>query len=333
MTQPTFSILMPAYGTERYIAESIESVVGQSRTDWELVVVDDGSPDHLVDRVAPYLSDRRVRLVRQENAGLAAALNRAAGESRAPYLVKLDSDDYLLESYLEMAGGILDARPEVGLVACDALVLDERSGRFLRAAYSRAYPRGPHRAKGRLERLIRQNFVLSIAAIRRSSFDELGGFDVDRRVVEDWDLWLRLISRGIDLEIVDRPHAVYRRRFPSLSRDESGADRLAPRVEHTLNKVMRELDLTPSEHDVARASLARCRAIDKMGRARHALLEGDTRAAQQLVRESLAIQATPRAMAVYAALRVAPAGLRTAHRSKSRLLQSISTVRAKAAPE
>jgi len=329
---PTFSVLIPAYGTEAYIAAAIESVLAQSRTDWELVVVDDGSPDRLADVVARYLSDSRIRLIRQRNAGVAAALNRAAAASKAPYLVKLDSDDFLLAGYLQAVASVLDARPDVGVVSCDAFVVDEACGRIQRRTYRCAFPRDIHCQPHRLARLLEQNFILAIATIRRTMFTAVGGFDDDPRVIEDWDLWLRLVAAGVEIEILERPLAVYRRRFPSVSRDETGAHRVGPRVEYTLQKAIRGLELDPTERAAAERSLSRHRALDRMGGARRALLHGDAAAARRLAREALALQPSLRAAAVFAGLWLAPGGLRHLHTWKGSVLGTLSKRRLVGSP-
>ena len=306
VTAPAFSILMPAYGTESYIAEAIESVIDQSRADWELLVVDDGSPDRLADVVSDYLADPRVRLIRQRNAGVGGALNRAIAESSAPYVVKLDSDDALLPHYLQTVADVLDERYEVGFVACDAYVLDEANGRVRRRTYLGAAGRDGRRLDARLARLLEQNVIFSVATIRRTMLRGVGGFDEDRQIIEDWDLWLRLVAAGVNVAFVDQPLAIYRVRFPSASRDETGAYRGGPRVEHTLRKAMAELDLDPAERVAAERSLNRNRAMDRMGSARRALLRGDAKCARRMAREAHALSPSFRTRAIVAGLMLAP---------------------------
>ena len=96
------SIIMPSYNTATFIAESIESVLAQSYTDWELVIVDDCSPDNTDEVVKPYLSDERIKYLKNEkNSGAAVSRNRALREAKGKWIAFLDSDDLWMPEKLE----------------------------------------------------------------------------------------------------------------------------------------------------------------------------------------------------------------------------------------
>lgn len=100
------SIIMPVYNGDRYIGQAIESCLRQSeRERWELIIVNDGSTDDTARVIEPYLEDKRVKLVSQDNKGVSAARNRAIAHSRGNYIAFLDADDYYLphtiKNYLE----------------------------------------------------------------------------------------------------------------------------------------------------------------------------------------------------------------------------------------
>src|SRR5436190_16475309 len=99
---PTVSVITPAYNVAPYLADAIESVLGQTFGDLELIVVDDGSPDATFDIAADYARrDRRVRVVRQKNGGISTARNHAMRLARGSFFAILDSDDLWLPPYLE----------------------------------------------------------------------------------------------------------------------------------------------------------------------------------------------------------------------------------------
>jgi len=109
---PAISVLMPTFGHARFIAAAIASLLKQERSDWELIVVDDGSPDDTATVIAPYLADPRIRYERlPSNLGLGAALNVALGRARAPLIAYLPSDDRYDPEHLGSLAARLDAEP------------------------------------------------------------------------------------------------------------------------------------------------------------------------------------------------------------------------------
>src|ERR671910_2706788 len=112
------SVVIPCYNQADFLGEAIESVLSQSYQAFEVIVVDDGSTDDTKEVASAYaLEDSRVRLVRQQNRGLAGARNRGLAESRGEYVVFLDSDDRLLGEALEVGVRELESHPECAFVA------------------------------------------------------------------------------------------------------------------------------------------------------------------------------------------------------------------------
>lgn len=92
-SNPTVSVVTATYNYGKYLAQAIQSVIDQSYKDWELVIVDDGSSDNTIEVVQPFLSDNRVRYLKQENQGQPKAKNRAICKSRGEFIAFLDADD------------------------------------------------------------------------------------------------------------------------------------------------------------------------------------------------------------------------------------------------
>lgn len=112
---PRITVLMPVYNGAAYLDAAIDSILGQTCTDFELLVVDDGSTDDSVAWIQAH-SDGRIRLLRQsQNMGLVAALNRGIDEARGEYIARMDADDISLPQRLEKQMTFLDAHPEVGV--------------------------------------------------------------------------------------------------------------------------------------------------------------------------------------------------------------------------
>jgi glycosyltransferase involved in cell wall biosynthesis len=114
--KPFFSVVIPLYNKERYIRNTIESVLSQTFQDFEVVVVNDGSKDNSA-KILEELSDDRIRVIHQDNTGVSAARNRGIKESKAEYIALLDADDTWFVSFLERIHKLIGMFPEAGLYA------------------------------------------------------------------------------------------------------------------------------------------------------------------------------------------------------------------------
>ena len=211
--RPYISIIIPAYQAAAYIVETIESVRAQTRSDWEAIIIDDGSTDNLAEMVGPFLSDRRIMLHRFENGGLATARNRGIKLAKGRLIALLDSDDLYEPEYLERMAAALEARPDATFVTCDATMFGvvDRDGHL----FSRHLPQ---RLPITLDRvLLRQFNVFGLSMVRAAALRSVGGYSEDLRAAEDLDLWIRLLANGATAIYVDAPLVRYRRRSGSLS--------------------------------------------------------------------------------------------------------------------
>jgi glycosyltransferase involved in cell wall biosynthesis len=186
--RPLVSVLMTAYNREKYIAEAIESVLAQTFTDFELVIVDDGSKDSTVEIARRYTNDRRVRVhVNENNLGDYPNRNRAAGEATGRYVKYVDADDMIYPHGLEVMVRCMEQFPQAALGVCQ---LDYRiDGRPypLQLSPTEAY------RKEFLETGLLGNSPLS-AIIRTEAFRIVSGFS-GTRYIGDTELWLKLAAR------------------------------------------------------------------------------------------------------------------------------------------
>ena len=218
----TFSIVIPAYNSKATIGSAIESVQRQSRADFELIIVDDGSTDDTASRVEPFLRDERIRLISQRNLGVAAALNRGIGSARGQYISFLGSDDLWLPHYLAAMAATLDGDPEAAVAYTDAWILDEGTRRIRRVTAMGPFhpPEAPRQPSEFFRSLLeRGNYVFAGTTIRRWVFDKVGIFRADLRSAEDYELWLRIASRGYRFVRCPLKLAIYRQRPGQLSAD------------------------------------------------------------------------------------------------------------------
>lgn len=191
---PAISILMPAFDVARFIGTAVDSVLAQGVTDWELVVVDDGSRDATAEVVAAR-RDPRIRLLRQENAGVSAARTRAMAAARGEAILFLDADDWLepdalarLATALEAAPAAVGAAGPFAFVAEDAVPGDPP----LRVKALRFAPGDI------LERLCVENLFANggHVLLRREAVRRAGPFLSHLRYAEDWEYWIRLALQG-----------------------------------------------------------------------------------------------------------------------------------------
>ncbi|MEA2489351.1 MAG: hypothetical protein QOH21_1143 [Acidobacteriota bacterium] len=224
---PRVAIIIPCFNYAHTVAEALRSVLAQTAAEWECVVVDDGSTDGTRAAVEAFATrDPRIRYVRQENRGPAAARNRGRAESTAPYLQFLDADDLLAPDKLAVQSAYLDAHPAVDVVIGPATFFrpddPERVLYSLHGHLSR--PMAP-RISGTDEvaRMLEHFNIMVTPAplVRRTIVERAGGFNEAMYGSEDWDLWLRCALAGARFAYVDHPHALARIRTHAASASRS----------------------------------------------------------------------------------------------------------------
>ncbi len=203
------SIIIPCYNYARFLPDAVASVLAQTCSDWELIVVDDGSTDATAITARQLMAlhpDRRIRVFQQPNAGPAAARNTGAERAIGSYLLFLDADDMLAPTLLERATAILREQHDVGFVYSGMRLFGQDHHEWPSAAFD-------------LRRLALDNYVLPHALVRRVAWEQVGGFDTARSLwgFEDWDFWLRVATSGWRGWHIAAPLVFYRRHGHSLS--------------------------------------------------------------------------------------------------------------------
>lgn len=190
---PRVSVVVPTYEMARWLPECLASVRAQDFDAWEIVVVDDGSRDDPATVVAS-LADPRVRVVRQAHAGLSAARNRGAAETRAPLLVFLDADDRLRPRALGRLVERAEATPAAAVVYGECVSMDERGRVYGRVGRPLFAPRPSGRV---LRALLARNFITTSAAcVRRRALEAAGPYRTELPRAQDWEMWCRLALEG-----------------------------------------------------------------------------------------------------------------------------------------
>ena len=191
---PDITVAIPAYNVGRYLAATIDSLLAQTLTNWEAIVVDDGSTDETLEIAQSYAeSDPRIRVIWQENQGVSAARNRALDEAKGRAFALLDGDDLWAPEKLERQLNCLEGQG-VDMVFT-AYTHCDPEGTSLPFRYQG--PVGTYSGK-EFFRLCYSNFFVlpSAVMLRTETLQRFGGFDPAIMACEDWELWLRLASAG-----------------------------------------------------------------------------------------------------------------------------------------
>lgn len=240
ITTPSISVVIPAYQIAPYIAETLDSVFAQTLTDFEVIIVNDGSPDtdELERALAPYRE--RICYIQQENAGAGAARNRGVREARGEFVAFLDGDDLWHSDYLEKQLKFV-REGDYDLVYADALLFGDSP-----IAGKTYMQTAPSEGPVTFISLLRNdcNVITSGVVARRSAVIEAGLFDETLRNAQDFEMWTRMAKRGARLAYQRKVLLRYRCREGSLSGDEMNRLKREIRVYHHIKDTY---DLTPAE--------------------------------------------------------------------------------------
>ncbi|MEN8780645.1 MAG: glycosyltransferase, partial [Desulfobacterales bacterium] len=201
MNSYSVSIIIPTYNRGWIVRDAIDSVLGQTDTDFELVVVDDGSTDRTPEILDSY--GDRLRVIRQANQGVSAARNRGIGDSSGPLIALLDSDDIWLPGKLSVQVDFFNKNPAA--LICQTEEIWIRNG-------LRVNPGKRHRKPfGMIFEPSLELCLVSPSAVmvRRELFEKVGLFDENLPACEDYDLWLRVGCR-FPVHLIDKPLTIKR---------------------------------------------------------------------------------------------------------------------------
>jgi len=215
---PLVSVVLPVYNGAGTIRRAIDSILGQSFTDFRCIIINDGSTDNTLEILASY-DDERINILNQENKGLVASLNRGILASRGKYIARMDADDIALSSRLERQVEFMERNPSVGVV-----------GSLAKLIYSDGKERIRYRpidSRAIRKNIIRINpFTHSSVMIRKEIFDKVNLYDTLKDgskgiLVEDYDLWIRILARGYGLANIPEVLMICYREPDSIMRKRS----------------------------------------------------------------------------------------------------------------
>lgn len=200
---PSVSILMPVYKTGPYLREAMDSVLAQTFTDYELITLNDCSPDNAEEILDTYNDIRIVRYKGEKNVGLSNVLNVGIGMARGKYIARMDSDDISLPNRLQIQVDYLETHPEVDLVSVGMQLFGAREATWIREQNAE---------KVKIEALFHSPVLHASSVWRKDSFEKHAlRFRQEMVPSEDYDLWTRALLNG--LKLVNLPEVLYKYRM------------------------------------------------------------------------------------------------------------------------
>lgn len=243
MTEPNplVTVYLVNHNYGRFIGEAIESIFNQTMTNYECLIIDDGSTDHSRQIIDSYAKNHRLFTIYQQNRGLTVSNNIALRTARGKFIMRLDADDYLDPHCLELLSNILNKDPNIAMAFPDYFEVSE---------------------EGKVIKIVRRhNFdnvtVLDQPAhgactmIRRDVLEEIGGYDESFGCQDGWDIWVRIIDRW-QVKNINLPLFYYRQHERSLTRNESRLLTTRAEIFHrqNLEKRQRTIAIIPTRGSV-----------------------------------------------------------------------------------
>ncbi len=213
MTAPAITVLLPVYNGAHYLAAAIDSILQQTFTDFEFLIINDGSKDESAEILAQY-DDPRMKIIHQKNMGLSATLNKGIELAQGKYIARQDQDDISLPTRLKKQFDYLALHPECALLGTHATIW----ANDLATTRHHCHPAQHERLS--FELLFNNPFVHSSVMFNKQIVRELGGYSTDpeRQPPEDFELWSRIAKQHKIANLPERL-LVYREVATSMSRD------------------------------------------------------------------------------------------------------------------
>ena len=213
MNVPAVSVILPAYNCEKFIGKAIQSVLQQTFTDFELIIINDGSTDNTGSIIQTFDDQRIVYLKNPGNQGLISTLNNAISYAKGKYIARMDGDDISLSERLAKQKVFLDQNENISVVASTIEFIndqEEKTG-IWELDRQTITPTQIRRA------ILKQNCIAHPTVMMRSEIMKQLKYMDYQKNIEDYDLWLRLLNRGYKIAKLDEPLLLYRIHASSIT--------------------------------------------------------------------------------------------------------------------
>lgn len=199
MNNPLVSVIVPCYNQAQFLSEALESVILQTYTNWECIIVNDGSPDNTDEVAKEWIKkDDRIKYILKINEGVSKARNRAIENAIGEFILPLDADDKISKRYIELALNEFIKNKKLKVVYCDAEYFGDKKGKIDLKSFT-------------LNSLSNKNMIFCTALYRKSDWKRVFGYD-DLMVVglEDWEFWISMLKNGGEVKKINYLGFFYR---------------------------------------------------------------------------------------------------------------------------
>lgn len=310
---PLVSVVIPAYRCAEYIAQAIQSVLAQSFSDYEIIVVNDGSPDTPLIEAALQKYWDRITYIRQRTRGPSGARNTGILQARGKYVAFLDADDYWGSDHLSTQVQLLEENGNLDLVYCDFFLVNAET------VVGRAFDIEPQFPPVTFDSLLidRCTIGTSTTVMLREAIVRAGMFDESFLRCEDFEMWLRMAFSGCRMAFHPHPQVFHRINDGGLS-----ADRLAMRRDRirVYEKIASTLPISSEQRQVTRDLAREVEANCHIDEVKEAVEQGDYEAARKSVRLARELRDRWKLRLSALGLRLAPKLFRRLHLLRSKHL-------------
>lgn len=202
-----FSVIIPLYNKAPYIAKAIESVLGQTYRDFEVIVIDDGSTDQSLE-VAKTFENKSITIISQPNSGVSTARNNGVKIAKYPYICFLDADDWWHPTFLEEMKQLITDFPDAGIYGSGYYIVKNGKERIAPIGVPQGFERGIIDYCEVYAKTLCMPLTSISVVIPKHIFDEEGGFKSQLKLGEDFDLWIRIVLKHKAI-LVNKPLAYY----------------------------------------------------------------------------------------------------------------------------
>lgn len=203
------SIIVPCYKQAHYLSEALQSVLEQTYSNWECIIVNDGSPDTAELVAKQWIAkDNRFKYLYKENGGLPSARNAGVKSSTGEFILPLDADDILHPDYLKRMAPLLENKDALAIVSCYTKFFTNKIVNVVHELK----PAGTN-----YRDLMFENKLIATSLYRRKCWEEVGGYDESmKKGFEDWEFWLNVTKRGWEFQFVEEFLFYYRKSKKSM---------------------------------------------------------------------------------------------------------------------
>lgn len=203
------TVIIPCFNDGFYLKDSVQSIIGQTYNNFNIIIIDDASTDHITKSVLKSLDeDYAIQVVYlNSNQGTAYSRNKGISLTNSPYILTLDANDKFAVSFLEKAVSVLDKNPSIGVVTCGVQEIGLQHFYWL--------PKG-----GKVGNLLVENNCCGNALFRKKFWEDAGGYD-SNILYEDWDFWISGTSKGWEIYVIKEPLFYYRKTHKSKSTQDA----------------------------------------------------------------------------------------------------------------